>query len=188
MMPVKFGISFNLTALNQAGALVHVYQDGSVFLNHGGTEMGQGLFVKVAQVVAEVFQIDLDMVRISATATGKVPNTSATAASTGSDLNGMAAFKAATAIKSRMTKVAAEHYGFGESEIIFRGSRVYAGNESMSFGELAKLTWSKRVQLGSCPLCNAENPLGRQDNARPPFLLFHLWCGCCRSGGGYADR
>ena len=147
MMPVKFGISFNLTALNQAGALVHVYQDGSVFLNHGGTEMGQGLFVKVAQVVAEVFQIDLDMVRISATATGKVPNTSATAASTGSDLNGMAAFKAATAIKSRMTKVAAEHYNTEESEIIFRGNRVYAGNESMSFGELAKLTWSKRVQL-----------------------------------------
>lgn len=147
MMPVKFGISFNLTSLNQAGALVHVYLDGSIFLNHGGTEMGQGLFVKVAQVVAEVFQVDLDMVRISSTATGKVPNTSATAASTGSDLNGMAAYKAATAIKARMTRVAAEHFGVGEELILFREGRVHAGNESISFGELAKLAWAKRVQL-----------------------------------------
>lgn len=147
MMPVKFGISFNLTSLNQAGALVHVYQDGSVYLNHGGTEMGQGLFVKVAQVVAEVFQIDLDMVRITSTATGKVPNTSATAASTGSDLNGMAAFKAAAAIKGRMSKVAAEHFNVGEDHIVFRGGRIYGDNQSMSFAELAKLTWEKRVQL-----------------------------------------
>ena len=147
MMPVKFGISFNLTSLNQAGALVHVYLDGSIFLNHGGTEMGQGLFVKVAQVVAEVFQVDLDMVRISSTATGKVPNTSATAASTGSDLNGMAAFKAATAIKARMTRVAAEHFDVEEDVIVYREGRVHAGNESISFGELAKMAWAKRVQL-----------------------------------------
>ena len=147
MMPVKFGISFNLTSLNQAGALVHVYLDGSIFLNHGGTEMGQGLFVKVAQVVAEIFQVDLDMVRISSTATGKVPNTSATAASTGSDLNGMAAFKAATAIKARMTRVAAEHFDVEEDVIVYREGRVHAGNESISFGELAKMAWAKRVQL-----------------------------------------
>ncbi|MBZ3691358.1 xanthine dehydrogenase molybdopterin binding subunit [Phyllobacterium calauticae] len=147
MMPVKFGISFNLTSLNQAGALVHVYLDGSIFLNHGGTEMGQGLFVKVAQVVAEVFQVELDMVRISSTATGKVPNTSATAASTGSDLNGMAAFKAATAIKARMTAVAAEHFGVQEGTIVYREGRVHADNESISFGELAKMAWLKRVQL-----------------------------------------
>ncbi|MGH6760490.1 MAG: xanthine dehydrogenase molybdopterin binding subunit [Phyllobacterium sp.] len=147
MMPVKFGISFNLTSLNQAGALVHVYQDGSVFLNHGGTEMGQGLFIKVAQVVAEVFQVDLDMVKISSTATGKVPNTSATAASTGSDLNGMAAFKAASAIKARLTTVAADHFEVEEEKIIFREGRVHADNESVSFGELAKMAWAKRVQL-----------------------------------------
>ncbi|NTS30279.1 xanthine dehydrogenase molybdopterin binding subunit [Phyllobacterium sp. BT25] len=147
MMPIKFGISFNLTSLNQAGALVHVYLDGSIFLNHGGTEMGQGLFVKVAQVVAEVFQVELDMVRISSTATGKVPNTSATAASTGSDLNGMAAFKAATAIKARMTRVAAEHFDVEEDVIVYREGRVHAGNESISFGELAKVSWAKRVQL-----------------------------------------
>ncbi|HZF81227.1 MAG TPA: molybdopterin cofactor-binding domain-containing protein, partial [Rubrivivax sp.] len=91
LTPVKFGIAFNVTHLNQAGAIVHVYVDGSVLVNHGGTEMGQGLFVKVAQVVAEEFQIDLDKVRISPTTTAKVPNTSATAASSGTDLNAMAA-------------------------------------------------------------------------------------------------
>jgi xanthine dehydrogenase large subunit len=147
MMPIKFGISFNLTALNQAGALVHVYQDGSVHLNHGGTEMGQGLFIKVAQVVADVFQIDLDQIKITATATGQVPNTSATAASTGSDLNGMAAFNAAFAIRGRMAKVAADHFGVEEKIITFREDRVHANNESVSFGELAKMTWLKRVQL-----------------------------------------
>ncbi len=106
-IPVKFGISFNRPALNQAGALVHVYMDGSVTLNHGGTEMGQGLFIKVAQVVAETFQIDIDNIRITATTTGKVPNTSPTAASSGSDLNGMAARNAAEQIKDRMADVAA---------------------------------------------------------------------------------
>jgi xanthine dehydrogenase large subunit len=147
MMPVKFGISFNLTALNQAGALVHVYQDGSIHLNHGGTEMGQGLFMKVAQVVAEVFQVDVDTVKITATATGKVPNTSATAASTGSDINGMAAFNAATAIKGRMAKVAAERFEVPVEQIVFREGHVHAGNRSMTFAEIAKLTWAARVQL-----------------------------------------
>ena len=102
LTPVKFGISFTLTHLNQAGALVHVYQDGSVHLNHGGTEMGQGLYIKVAQVVAEEFGIAMERVRITATTTAKVPNTSPTAASSGSDLNGMAARIAAGAIKKRM--------------------------------------------------------------------------------------
>jgi xanthine dehydrogenase large subunit len=147
MMPIKFGISFNLTALNQAGALVHIYQDGSVHLNHGGTEMGQGLFIKVAQVVADVFQIEMDAIKITATATGKVPNTSATAASTGSDLNGMAAFNAGMQIRGRMAKVAADHFGVGEEIISFREGRVHANNESVSFGELAKMSWLKRVQL-----------------------------------------
>ena len=97
LTPVKFGISFTATWYNQAGALVHVYTDGSIHLNHGGTEMGQGLNTKVAQVVADVFQVDLDRVKITATTTDKVPNTSATAASSGSDLNGMAAQNAARA-------------------------------------------------------------------------------------------
>jgi xanthine dehydrogenase large subunit len=148
-MPVKFGISFNRPALNQAGALVHVYTDGSVTLNHGGTEMGQGLFVKVAQVVAETFQIDIDHIRITATTTGKVPNTSPTAASSGSDLNGMAARDAAAQIRARMTAVAAEQFGVSGNEIVFAANRVYAGNRSMSFPELAALSWEKRVSLSA---------------------------------------
>jgi xanthine dehydrogenase large subunit len=148
-MPIKFGISFNRPALNQAGALVHVYVDGSVVLNHGGTEMGQGLFVKVAQVVAETFAIDLDHIRVSATSTAKVPNTSPTAASSGSDLNGMAALHAAEQIKTRMTEVAAEHFGVPAGEIIFASNRIYAGNRSLSFPELAKLSWEKRVSLSA---------------------------------------
>jgi xanthine dehydrogenase large subunit len=148
-MPIKFGISFNRPALNQAGALVHVYTDGSVVLNHGGTEMGQGLFIKVAQVVAEAFQIDLDHIRVSATSTGKVPNTSPTAASSGSDLNGMAALHAAEQIKARMTEVAAEHFGVPTLEIVFASNRIYAGNRSLSFPELAALSWEKRVSLSA---------------------------------------
>ena len=148
-MPVKFGISFNRPALNQAGALVHVYMDGSVTLNHGGTEMGQGLFIKVAQVVAETFQIDIDNIKITATTTGKVPNTSPTAASSGSDLNGMAAKNAADQIKDRMADVAAEQFNVPKGEIVFSSNRIYAGNRSMSFRELAALSWEKRVSLSA---------------------------------------
>ena len=148
-MPVKFGISFNRPTLNQAGALVNVYTDGSVSLNHGGTEMGQGLFTKVAQVVAEVFQIDIDNVRVSATTTGKVPNTSPTAASSGSDLNGMAALDATRQIKGRMSAVAARHFNLPESEVLFAANRIYAGNRSLSFAELAHLCWTERVSLSA---------------------------------------
>jgi xanthine dehydrogenase large subunit len=152
-MPVKFGISFNRPALNQAGALLHVYTDGSVLLNHGGTEMGQGLFIKVAQVVAETFQIDIDQIRVSATSTAKVPNTSPTAASSGSDLNGMAALHAAEQIKARMTAVAAAHFKVSEDEIAFASNRVYAGNRSIAFPELAQLSWENRVSLSAAGYC-----------------------------------
>lgn len=111
LTPVKFGISFTAKHLNQAGALVHVYTDGSIHLNHGGTEMGQGLYIKVAQVVAAAFQVDLDRVKVSATRTDKVPNTSPTAASSGTDLNGMAALDACEKIKQRLVEFAAETYG-----------------------------------------------------------------------------
>lgn len=147
MMPVKFGISFNLPTLNQAGSLVHVYMDGSVHLNHGGTEMGQGLYVKVAQVVAEVFGIDLSEVKITATTTGKVPNTSATAASSGSDLNGAAAYRAAMAIRSRMAKVAATHFGCRSPELEFRKGHIHHEDRSISFDTLAKKCWAERVSL-----------------------------------------
>ena len=104
LTPVKFGISFTATHLNQAGALVHIYTDGTVQLNHGGTEMGQGLFTKVAQVVAEELQIDIDRIKVMASDTSKVPNASATAASSGSDINGKAAQRAARRIKKRLIR------------------------------------------------------------------------------------
>ena len=127
LTPVKFGISFNLVHLNQAGALVHVYGDGSVLVNHGGTEMGQGLNTKVAQVVAHELGLDFGAVRVTATDTQKVANTSATAASTGSDLNGKAAQDAARQIKARLAAFAAERYGVDAGEIRFAGGAVAIG-------------------------------------------------------------
>jgi xanthine dehydrogenase large subunit len=149
LTPVKFGISFTTTHLNQAGALVHVYQDGSIHLNHGGTEMGQGLNVKVAAVVAEEFGVDLDHVKITATTTAKVPNTSATAASSGSDINGMAAKNAAGAIKERLILFAADSRNVPLDQIEFRDNRVFIGNESVSFPEFIKQAYFARVSLSS---------------------------------------
>jgi xanthine dehydrogenase large subunit len=153
MFPLKFGISFNAVVLNQAGALVHVYSDGSIRLNHGGTEMGQGLFVKIAQVVAEVFQVDLDRVALTATTTGEVPNTSPTAASTGSDLNGWAAYAAADTIKQRMIAFVADRFGTAPERIEFRDNHVHVGapdsNRVLEFGEVAKLCWLGRVSLSA---------------------------------------
>ena len=149
LTPVKFGISFTTTHLNQAGALLHVYTDGSVQLNHGGTEMGQGLMVKVAQVVAEELQIDIDRIRITATTTTKVPNTSATAASSGSDLNGMAARDAARKIKRRLIAFAAERYGTTPERIRFEGGHVFIGNEPVTFAALVKEAYLGRVSLSA---------------------------------------
>ena len=153
LFPLKFGISFNIPHMNQAGALVHVYTDGSIRLNHGGTEMGQGLFIKIAQVVAEVFKVDIDRIRPSATSTAEVPNTSPTAASTGSDLNGWAAWEAANTIKTRMIAFASEHFGAAESEIEFTDGNVRiakpGSNQVLSFGELTKLCYLGRVSLSS---------------------------------------
>jgi xanthine dehydrogenase large subunit len=153
LFPLKFGISFNLAHLNQAGALVHIYTDGSIRLNHGGTEMGQGLFVKVAQVVAEVFKVDIDRIRPSATSTAEVPNTSPTAASTGSDLNGWAAWEAANTLKQRMVAFAAEHFGAAASDIEFADNHVRiakpGSNQVLGFGELARLCWLGRVSLSA---------------------------------------
>jgi xanthine dehydrogenase large subunit len=149
LTPVKFGISFTATHFNQAGALVHVYTDGSIHLNHGGTEMGQGLYTKVAQVVAEVFQVDLDRVRITATTTGKVPNTSATAASSGSDLNGKAAEAAALTIRDRLVDFAAERFGVPAVQVVFLPGRVRVGNQEIAFPELVHLAYMARVPLSS---------------------------------------
>jgi xanthine dehydrogenase large subunit len=147
LTPLKFGISFTATHLNQAGALVHVYTDGSVLLNHGGTEMGQGLYIKVAQVVADELQIDVSRVRVSATNTAKIPNTSATAASSGSDINGKAAQAAAAEIRTRLTAFAARHFGVDEDAVGFSAGRVRAGSHSLTFEQLVKLAFMARVQL-----------------------------------------
>lgn len=150
LTPVKFGISFTATFLNQAGALLHIYTDGTLQLNHGGTEMGQGLFTKVAQVVAEELQIPLEFIRCTASSTEKVPNASATAASSGSDMNGMAAQAAAQALKQRLIEFLAGHYQVAASEITFKAGRVLVGSTAdMSFAELAHLAWFNRVSLSA---------------------------------------
>jgi xanthine dehydrogenase large subunit len=149
LTPVKFGISFNVTHLNQAGALVHVYVDGSVLVNHGGTEMGQGVNTKVAQVVAHELGIDLSHVRVTATDTSKVANTSATAASTGADLNGMAAQDAARQIRARLAEFAAKEWGCDASEVTFAGDHISGGSQTVRFAHLVQKAYLARVQLWS---------------------------------------
>ncbi|MET0238500.1 MAG: xanthine dehydrogenase molybdopterin binding subunit [Sphingobium sp.] len=173
LTPVKFGISFTTTHLNQGGALVNVYADGSILLNHGGTEMGQGLNTKVAQVVADVFGVGIDAVRITATSTEKVPNTSATAASSGSDINGMAAFNAAETIRQRLAALAAERAGCAAETVLFANGRVIAGESVMDFGELCRLAHMARISLSSTGFY--ATPKIHYDRVRHegrPFLYF----------------
>jgi len=147
--PVKFGISFNVPFLNQAGALVHVYKDGSVLVNHGGTEMGQGLNTKVAQVVANQFGLPLARVRVTATDTSKVANTSATAASTGSDLNGKAAEAAARTIRARLAELAAQQLGGHADDVLFAHGKVAVNGGTLPFEQLVNAAYLARVQLWS---------------------------------------
>ena len=149
LTPVKFGISFTSTILNQAGALVHVYKDGSVQLNHGGTEMGQGLYIKVAQIVADEFGISVARIRATAADTSKVPNASATAASSGADMNGKAAQKAAATIRRRLTEFACRHFSVSEAEVTFGNDEVRVGDETVAFSELTRLAWADRVSLSA---------------------------------------
>jgi xanthine dehydrogenase large subunit len=149
LTPVKFGISFTATHYNQAGALIHLYTDGTVHLNHGGTEMGQGLFTKVAQVVAEELQINIDQIRCTASDTARVPNASATAASSGSDLNGMAAQAAARTLKERLTRFAAEQYEVSPDQVVFRDGEISVGEDRLTFAELVKRAWLGRVSLSA---------------------------------------
>lgn len=149
LTPVKFGIAFNVSHLNQAGALVHVYVDGSVLVNHGGTEMGQGVNTKVMQVVAHELGVDMARVRISATDTSKVANTSATAASTGADLNGKAAQDAARQIRERLAAFAAKAHGGDAQDVRFAGDTVFVGGRELPFTELVQAAYLTRVQLWS---------------------------------------
>ncbi|MCA0318939.1 MAG: xanthine dehydrogenase molybdopterin binding subunit [Proteobacteria bacterium] len=179
LTPVKFGISFTTTFLNQAGALVHVYQDGSVHLNHGGTEMGQGLFVKVAQVVAEEFGIALDRVRITATHTGKVPNTSPTAASSGTDMNGMAARNAAAEIKGRLAEFMARHWQVPVDTVQFRNDRVISGENVMGFAEAVKKAYLARTHLSAAGYyATPKITWDRASGTGRPFFYFAYGASC----------
>ncbi len=176
---VKFGISFTMTAFNQAGALVHVYQDGSIHLNHGGTEMGQGLYTKVAQVIADCFQVDVERVKITATTTGKVPNTSATAASSGTDLNGMAAYDAARQIKERLVAFAVEKFAVSPDEVEFLPNRVRVGSREIPFPDFVRQAYFARVQLSAAgfyktPKIHWDRAAGRGT----PFYYFAYGAAC----------
>lgn len=173
LTPVKFGISFTLTMLNQAGALVHVYKDGSIQVNHGGTEMGQGLYTKIAQVVAEEFQVDVDRIKVTSTRTDKVPNTSATAASSGSDLNGKAAQNAARAIKERLIEFAATHYNVRKHDVCFKDNCVMVDGRAESFNELVHLAYINRISLSSTGFYKTPKIFWDRPNAKGrPFYYF----------------
>src|SRR5690606_24240068 len=179
LTPVKFGISFTATHFNQAGALVHVYTDGSVHLNHGGTEMGQGLHIKVAQVVAEEFQIDIEHVKITATTTGKVPNTSATAASSGSDLNGMAAQNGARQIKDRLIAFAADKYEVPAEQVVFLPNRVRVGNQEIPFPALIREAYMARIQLSAAGFYKTPKIHWDRDKGQGrPFYYFAYGAAC----------
>ena len=147
--PVKFGISFTTAFLNQAGALLQIYHDGSVALNHGGTEMGQGLFIKVAQIVADTLGVPISAIRCQTTSTGRIPNASATAASSGTDLNGMAAANAATILRQRLATVAAARWGCRAEEVRFVDGVVRCGRRRLSFAELVDAAYHERVSLSA---------------------------------------
>ncbi len=152
MTPVKFGISFNLTAFNQAGALVLVYKDGSVLINHGGTEMGQGLHTKMLQVAATTLGVPLSRVRLAPTRTDKVPNTSATAASSGADLNGGAVKNACEQIRERLAAVAGSLIGTNPADVRFADGTVSglgASARSVTWEELVHAAYFQRVQLSA---------------------------------------
>ena len=149
LTPVKFGISFTVRHLNQAGALLHLYTDGSLMLNHGGTEMGQGLMIKVAAIVAAEFGVDSSEVQITSTRTDKVPNTSPTAASAGTDLNGMAALDAARTIKQRLLGYLALKYRIDADKVVFKDGQVYAGDQVLTLQQLALAAYQERIQLSA---------------------------------------
>ena len=179
LTPVKFGISFTLQHLNQAGALVHVYTDGSVQVNHGGTEMGQGLYMKVAQVVAEEFAIPIGQVQITATRTDKVPNTSPTAASSGTDLNGMAAKAAAETIRERMVGHMAKYWKVPKRSIRFEAGQVVSGRKRMSFADAARHLHLARISLSSTGYYATPDITWNRDKAHgSPFFYFAYGASC----------
>ena len=147
LVPLKFGISFTATMLNQGGALLNIYMDGSVSCNHGGTEMGQGLNTKMAQVCADGLGIDIKYVRVTGTDTQKVPNASATSASSGADINGAAIMNATAQMRARLAPVAANMLGCKETDVSFANSMAHGGGKSVAWTAVAKQAWLDRVGL-----------------------------------------
>lgn len=179
LMPIKFGISFTSTFLNQAGALLLVYTDGSVQLNHGGTEMGQGLNTKVAQIVAHVLQIDIAQIQITATHTGKVPNASPTAASSGADLNGKAAQQAAEIIKQRLVALLCRLYDCTADDVCFRNGVVRVGARHFTFAQVAHLAWTNQVSLSATGYYRVPGIHYDRDAGRgQPFYYFVYGAAC----------
>ncbi|OLQ73292.1 xanthine dehydrogenase molybdopterin binding subunit [Photobacterium proteolyticum] len=177
--PVKFGISFTATFLNQAGALIHIYTDGSIHLNHGGTEMGQGLNTKVAQIVAQEFQVDIDKIQITATNTDKVPNTSPTAASSGADLNGKAAQNAAQTIKQRLIDFGAVHFKVDKEEIVFKNGIVQIRDKFMPFEEFVQLAYFNQISLSSTGFYRTPKIYYDHQKARGrPFYYYAYGASC----------
>ncbi|MRT10991.1 xanthine dehydrogenase molybdopterin binding subunit [Enterobacteriaceae bacterium RIT711] len=179
LTPVKFGISFTSSFLNQAGALLLIYTDGTVQLNHGGTEMGQGLNTKVAQVVAEVLQIPVEQIQVTATNTGKVPNTSPTAASSGADLNGKAAEIAALMIKERLVEMLCRLHKCAADQVEFRNGVVKVPGHHFTFTEIANLAWLNQVPLSATgfykvPGIHYDRAAGRGQ----PFYYFSYGAAC----------
>ncbi|WP_066683754.1 xanthine dehydrogenase molybdopterin binding subunit [Caulobacter sp. CCH9-E1] len=179
LTPVKFGISFTTTHLNQAGALIHLYADGSIMLNHGGTEMGQGLNIKVAQIVAQAFQVDVSRVKITSTVTDKVPNTSATAASSGADLNGMAALNAAETIKARLVDFAAAKWGVAPDAVAFTPDGVRVGDQTFTFAWFARQAHLARVSLSATGFyATPKIHYDRATHTGRPFYYFAYGAAC----------
>jgi len=179
LTPVKYGISFTVQHLNQAGALVNIYTDGSINVNHGGTEMGQGLYTKVAQVVASEFQVDLETVMVTSTRTDKVPNTSPTAASSGSDLNGMAAKNACETIKSRLVDFACEHFELSAEQVSFSNNHVILGDETMPFAEFVQLAYVSRIPLSSTGYYRTPTiHYDRETGKGKPYFYFAFGVAC----------
>ena len=175
LTPVKFGISFTAKHLNQAGALVHIYTDGSIQVNHGGTEMGQGLHTKIGQIAANEFGLDLDMIEVTATRTDKVPNTSPTAASSGTDINGKAVQNACITLKTRLAKCYAESLGLGErvDEVVFTDQHAVLGKHSITFPELVQQAYFARVSLSSTGFYKTPKLQYNRDTGEGrPFFYF----------------
>ena len=186
LTPVKFGISFNASHLNQAGALVNIYSDGSVIVNHGGTEMGQGLFTKVAQVVAGELGIAIKRIRVSTTDTSKVPNTSATAASSGSDLNGMAAKDACRILRVRLAEFAGRKWEVDASAIRFVNDGIESGTgnevKRWAFADLVHDAWFARISLSAQGFYKTPKIHWNRDTFKGrPFYYFAYGVACALS-------